>query len=375
MSARATLHWAPLFLAAAIAGCGSNDEPALISRPPVAVAPVEARRLVERILVTGELVAANEASVAAEVEGRVTSILVDEGSAVEKGATVFEIDTERRQLELDDTRAQVEVARANLEQQERDTKRWRSLRASKTASQAKLDAAESALRLARSRLASSQARLGLAERALRNASVAAPFSGTVARRYASEGEYIEAGADLFDLVSFDPIEVEFHVTERDSGRIELGQMLDVRVAPFPDEVFHARVSMISPRIDPRSRTLRIKARIEDHKARLRPGLFARADLGVSERAAVPMVPEAAILQRSDGSVAFRMVGPDRVERLVLETGTIRDGYVEVASGLDVGALIVVRGHAPLVDGSRVDVRTRAGKPAVASGPSAAERAE
>jgi membrane fusion protein (multidrug efflux system) len=364
-----------LLFAAASAGCGAGEEPAAISRPPVAVAPVEARRLVERILVTGQLIAVNEASVAAEVEGRITSILVDEGSAVEKGETVFEIDTERRKLELDDARAQVEEARANLDQQGRETKRWRSLRASNTASQAKLDAAESALRLARSRLSSARARLGLAERALRNASVAAPFSGTVARRYASEGEYIQSGADLFHLVSFDPIEVEFHVTERDSGRIALGQVLDVRVAPFPDEVFHARVSMISPQIDPRSRTLRIKARLENCESRLRPGLFARADLGVSERQAVPMVPETAILQRSDGSVVFRMVGPDQVERVVLETGTIRDGYVEVVSGLDVGALIVVRGQAQLVDGSVVDVRTRADESAVAAAPSAKMNAQ
>jgi len=129
--------------------------------------------------------------------------------------------------------------------------------------------------------------------------------------------------------------------------------------------------MISPRIDPRSRTLRVKARIENCETRLRPGLFARADLGVSERPAVPMVPESAILQRSDGSIAFRMVGTDQVERLVLDTGTIRDGYVEVVSGLAAGDLIVVRGHARLVDGSRVDVRTKAGEPAVAAAPAAA----
>jgi membrane fusion protein (multidrug efflux system) len=208
--------------------------------------------------------------------------------------------------------------------------------------------------------------LGLAERALRNASVVAPFAGIIARRHASEGEFISPGTDLFDLVSRDPVEVEFRVTERDSGRIELGQNLEVRVAPFPGEVFPALVTMISPQIDPRSRTLRVKARVEDERQRLRPGLFARADLGVSERAAVPMIPESAILQRSDGSVVFRMVGTDRVERVLLTTGIIRDGYVEVVEGLAEGDVIVVRGHARLVDGSPVEVRTRTGEPAVAA---------
>jgi len=368
MTARAWRTALRLLPFVALAACDGAEEAAVISRPPVAVTAVEARDIVDRILVTGELIAVNEASVAAEVDGRVTSILVEEGAAVEKGETVFEIDTERRQLELDDARAQVEEALAHREQQERETLRWRRLHEGKTASQAQLDQAEAELRLARSRLTATRARLGLAERALRNASVAAPFAGIVSRRRASEGEFITAGTDLFDLVSVEPIEVEFQVTERDSGRVELGQWLDVHVAPYPDRVFRAEVTMVSPQIDPRSRTLRVKARVQDPERLLRPGLFARADLGVSERAGVPVIPEGAILQRSDGSVVFRMLGPDQVERVVLSTGAIRDGYVEVVGGLAVGDVIVVRGHAQLVDGSRVDVRSQAGKPTVAAAP-------
>ncbi len=79
-----------------------------------------------------------------------------------------------------------------------------------------------------------------------------------------------------------------------------------------------------------------------------------------------MIPEGAILQRADGSVAFRMVGADRVERIVLTTGVFRDGRVEVVEGLDVGDVVVVRGHARLVDGAAVDVRTASGAPAVAA---------
>ena len=144
------------------------------------------------------------------------------------------------------------------------------------------------------------------------------------------------------------------------------QPLDVRVASCPDEVFRATVTMISPRIDPRSRTLRVKARLENHDGKLRPGLFARADLGLSERFGVAMIPEGAILQRADGSVAFRMVGAERVERVVLTTGVFRDGRVEVVDGLGVGEVVVVRGHAQLVDGAPVDVRTLTGEPAVAA---------
>jgi membrane fusion protein (multidrug efflux system) len=363
---------APVLLAAVsvVAACGEEAGNRVISRPPVAVAPVEAHRVVDRILVTGELLAVNEASVAAEVDGRVTAIIAKEGAAVDAGEIVFEIDRERRQLELQDARARVEEARARYEEQENDTRRIRRLHASQTASDAQLDGAE-AERLARSQLSAARAGLGLAERAYRKASVTAPFAGVVAQRHVSEGEFVTPGTELFDLVSTDPVEVEFHVAERDSARVRIDQPLDVRVASYPDEVFPATVTMISPRIEPRSRTLRVKARLENREGKLRPGLFARADLGLSERSGVPMIPEGALLQRADGSVAYRLVDGDRVERVVLTTGVIRDGLVEVVQGIDVGDVVVVRGHARLVDGAPVDVRTSTGEPAVAASASGA----
>jgi membrane fusion protein (multidrug efflux system) len=353
-------------LLAAVPGCAEKAEHRHVEPPPVAVAAVEAQRLVEKIQETGELLAVNEASVAAEVAGRVTSIRVKEGSAVEGGEVIFEIDRERRELELNNARARIEEADANVAQQEREARRLRQLHASGTASQAELDRAETGLRLSRSQLAAAQAALGLAERALRDASVAAPFSGFLARRHVSEGEFVTPGRELFDLVSLDPIEIEFNLPERDSGRIAIGQKVDVRVAPFPEEIFPATVTVISPKIDRRSRTLRVKAAIGNREGRLRPGLFARADLGVSERAAVPMVPEGAVLQRADGSVVYRLDGADRVERIVLETGIFRDGYVEVVNGLRVGDVVVVRGQARLVDGAVVDVRDRGLAPALAT---------
>ena len=123
--------------------------------------------------------------------------------------------------------------------------------------------------------------------------------------------------------------------------------------------------MISPKIDPRTRTLRVKGVIDNSDGRLRPGLFARADLGVNPRMGVLLIPQEAILQRSDGSVVFRVAG-DSAERRVIETGTWVEGMVEVTSGLEPDDTVVVRGHTALIDGSRVSVRNYDGTPAVAA---------
>ena len=135
--------------------------------------------------------------------------------------------------------------------------------------------------------------------------------------------------------------------------MQVGDRVAVRVDPFPDEVFPGEVTHVAPTIDPRTRTLRVKARLSNPEGRLRPGLFARVGLGVSLRRGVPMVPEEAVLQRADGSVVFRLVGGERVERLRVRTGERRDGFVEIREGLAPGDRVVVRGHAELVDGARV----------------------
>jgi membrane fusion protein (multidrug efflux system) len=206
----------------------------------------------------------------------------------------------------------------------------------------------------------------MAERGARDSAVRAPFAGLVARRYVSEGEFVQPGQKLFDLVALDPIEVEFTLPERDSSRVVMGQPVQVRVAPFPDEVFHAEVAVIAPTIDPVTRTLRVKARMANPDGRLRPGLFARADLGVAVRDNVAMIPEEAVLQRADGAVAYRVIEGARAERRAMRVGVIRDGRIEVIEGLAVGDQVVVRGQDQLVDGSPVSLRDKVGAPVSAS---------
>lgn len=356
---------AAVMLAGLVAGCGSQDPVVVAGAPPVAVAVIEARDVVDRIEATGQLLAKADAVIAAELGGRVTVLRVEEGDAVEAEEALLEIDPERRQLELRDAEARAAEARASLAERQRELARAEALGARGAASQARIEATQTAVKLARSQLNAAQARLGLARRSLRDASVRAPFSGVVARRHVSAGELVTAGQRLFELVALDPVEVEFHLSEVDSARVSVGDRVEVRVAPHPEEVFDARVTVVSPTIDASTRTLRVKGEIDNADGRLRPGLFARADLGVAVREGVPMVPQEAVLQRADGAVVFVLDGVDHVRRVNVRTGVYEDRAVEVRGDLAPGMRVVVRGHAELVDGSRVSVRNPDGTLAAA----------
>lgn len=362
-SARITRAAALVSTLALGAACGSETPTAAVAAPPVLVGEVETRRVEDRIEATGQLLAPSQAAVAAQVGGQVTGIARDEGAAVAEGELVIEIDPERRRLEAASAGAMLAQAEAQASEAERELARIEKLHAQGVAADAKLDQVRTALRTAVSSRESLAAQLGMAERSLRDSNVTAPFAGLVARRYVSEGEFVAPGQKLFDLVALDPIEVEFHLPERDSSRVVVGAPVIVRVAPFPDQEFAATVTVVSPTIDPSTRTLRVKAALANPDGRLRPGLFARADLGVAVRDGVAMIPEEAVLQRADGPVAFRMVGADRVERRNLELGVIRGGLIEVRSGLAPGDRVVLRGQSDLVDGAVVSVRDVAGQPA------------
>jgi membrane fusion protein (multidrug efflux system) len=337
-------------------GCAGEEGPAEAPARPVVTASVKVADIQERISATGQLQAKDRAEIAAEVPGQVTSIAVEEGGAVEAGGVVLEIDPQKRELELADVRAHLAETRAALTEQERAFARWKSLHDQNIAADSRMDEVETALALARSRYAAAEAKVGVAERALRDASVRAPFAGFVARRQVSRGEFVQVGQSLFELVALDPIEVEFHVAERDSARVAPAQGVDLTVEPYPGESFRGSVTVISPTIDPKTRTLRVEAQVANPDGRLRPGLFARVDLGVALRKGILLVPEETVLQRADGEVVFRTQEGNRVQRVTVTTGVHSEGMVEIVSGLGADDVVVMRGHAGLVDGVVVSPR-------------------
>lgn len=367
----ATLSLLPLL--GFVLACGDNEAALTIPPPPVAVAPVSIIDLTDEIEATGELTARFQARVAAEVSGRIEQILVRDGGEVAAGDVIMLIDPERHELELRSSRAGLTDANAGLREAQREAKRMRRLHGKSVAAQSKLDGAETALLRARSAVEAAQAKLGVAERALREASVTAPFAGFLAEHLVSAGEFVQPGRELFELVALDPIEVEFHLPEIDSSRVAIGNQVIVRVAPYPDREFTAEVVFISPKIDPRTRTLRVKGAISNKQGLLRPGLFARASLGIAQLTDLTFVPEESVLQRADGAVIFE-VKDGVAKRRVVTIGRHREGMIQIVDGLPPETIVVTRGHSALIDGMHISVRNLDGSPttpAVANGTAAA----
>jgi RND family efflux transporter MFP subunit len=358
MPQRSIRQWTTgLVLAMLGIACSEGDE--VVSEPALPLVTTERvvlADLEDRVTAVGEIIATHHAVLAAEVDGRVTELVVEEGSAIAADQPILLLDPAKRKLELDSARARVAEAVAQVENDRRQLARQRELFEKRIASQSSLDDAETKLRLAEAKLNAARAALGVERRALREATVRAPFDGLVVERKVSLGEYVRMGEPLVEVVSLHPIEVEFRVAEVDSSFVRLGQTVDVTVAPYPERRFQATVTVISPTIDPGTRTLRVKAALDNEEGLLRPGLFARADLGLSTREDVALIPSEAVLQRVDGSVVFLLEDGKRVRRRKIEIASFQEGNVAIEEGLAEGDEIVVRGQVDLIDGQSVRVQ-------------------
>jgi len=343
-------------------GCGQEEIQVEDLLPSVSIFRIEAMTFDEEIRASGDLKARFHTMIAAEVAGRVTELSIDEGGAVEADAVVLEIDPARRKLDLAAAEAKLAQARANLRKERSQTARIRELRSQNVSSIQQLEEAETALELAQSAVRAEEAEVGVNRRAVGDSSVAAPFAGLVARRSVELGEFVQPGTELFELVSLDPLEAIFSLTELDTERVEMGQHVAISVGAFPNRTFDGVVTFVSPTVDPATRTLRIKAEIDNSGALLRPGLFARVSLGVARRENVMMVPAEALLQRAGGASLYRVIDGDRVERVSVETGVTSNNMVEVRGDVRPGDRIVRRGHGGLADGMVVVIREGARPP-------------
>ena len=356
------------FFGLGLTACREEIKSAEVLLPSVSSYRVEAVTLDEEIKASGDLRARFHTMIAAEVAGRITELSIDEGGSVEADAIVIKIDPARRELDLAAAEARLAQARANLRKERSQTARIRELRAQRVASIKQLEEAENAFALAEAAVHAEQAAVGVAARAVSDSSVAAPFAGLVARRSVELGEFVQPGKELFELVALDPLEAVFSLTELDTERVHVGQTVEISVGAFPDRFFEGVVTFVAPTVDLSTRTLRIKAEVDNAKGLLRPGLFARVNLGVAKRENVVMVPVESLLQRAGGVSLYRVLKGDRVERVLVETGATANSMVEVRGGVSAGDLIVRRGHGGLANGMIVVVQDGGPAPVAAAEP-------
>ncbi len=225
---------------------------------------------------------------------------------------------------------------------------------------------------ARSRAMSVSQRSASVQSRLNDRTIRAPFSGRLGLRTVSAGQLARPGEAIVTLDDISQMKIDFDVPEARMNSLQVGTQIVVRSAAVPDQLNRAIVRFIDTRIDPRSRTVRARAYVPNENGLLRPGMLMSVDL-LSPARAMPAVPEVALLEEGNQSfvfVASGTAGPDgtglKATKTPIMVGARREGFVEVLSGIPVGAPVLVEGLVRLRDGQSIRVAGAASASAPAS---------
>ncbi|WP_416395109.1 efflux RND transporter periplasmic adaptor subunit [Allohahella sp. A8] len=294
----------------------------------------------DRVTAVGTLRSRQQIELTSEVSGRIVELNFEPGQQVQKVQLLVRLSDRQAKADL-------QVADATLEDARRQYQRASRLRSNNSISQSQLDALRTQLEVAEAQQVAASTRLA-------DHRIEAPFAGTVGLRDLSVGAYLNIGDSVATLDATGPMELNFSVPERFLGAVSQGQALSATSAAFPDETFRGTLAELGSRLDELSRTLPVKALIDNPDGRLKPGLFMSVSLILRERDSL-VIPEQAVLVQGRHAYVFVVEG-NKATRTRVVLGSREPGQVEVASGLSTGHQVVVTGQDRLSSGDLVTIQ-------------------
>jgi membrane fusion protein (multidrug efflux system) len=266
-----------------------------------------------------------------KVADTIRVIRFDSGDRVRRGQVLVEMSNVEQAADLAEARADNEAAQQEL-------RRYQELYDRGFASQARLDTVRAAANATEARMNAGGSRI--ADRTIR-----APFAGIVGLRTASPGQFMRPGDQIGTLDDIAEMKLDFDVPETQIARLQQGVQIIAATAAFPGRTFQGVISHVDSRVDPTTRTVRVRAMLPNTDEAIRPGMLLTVQVLANPREGLA-IPEIAILDRADGSFVYRVVSRDggqAVEEVAIRTGQRSGGMAEVLQGLGAGDLVVTEG--------------------------------
>jgi len=301
----------------------------------------------------GTVVASNGADVTTESGGIIAALHFESGARVKKGDLLVTLSAGTERADLARLQAQADLAKSEFTRLERLYKLDAISKSELDRAQADLSAARAGADAQRAKLAQKQIR--------------APFSGQLGIRQVNVGQYLSAGTPIVSLQAINPVFVDFTLPEQNQAAVQNGQTVSVVVDSQPGRTFSGVISAIEPMMDSKTRNFKVRARFDNADEALRPGLFARASIGLAKTASVVTIPQTSVSYNpygnsvyviqsvkgkdADGKVSDELV----VRRRFIKTGETRGDLVVVTDGLKAGEQVATSGLLKLQNDSKVKI--------------------
>jgi membrane fusion protein (multidrug efflux system) len=310
--------------------------------PVVEVDAVRTGRVVETREAVGTVRAFESITVTAKAAGVVQKISFEEGQKVKAGDVLLRLDDEERRADIEQAQAEIQRAMAQRDESSARLERAVALRRTGAGTEAQVTDLTAQVKTLESAIASAEARRRAAEARLEDVVVRAPFAGRLGTRSVSVGAYSSPGTRITTLDDLSRVRLDFAVPENLLGQLQPGQIVRATSAAYGQRAFEGRVSVIDPRVDPVTRTVRLTAEFPNPDEALKPGMFLSVALTVNARNHAVVIPEEAVVGEGLRHLVY-VVKDNVVERRVVQIGQRQEGRVEIVEGLQPGETIIVRG--------------------------------
>ena len=382
------LKWLPFGLCLlALAGCG-RDKPAVPAQPqavPAGVITVAATDVPYVGEFVGETESSQEVEIRARVEGFLEQIAYREGSVVEKGDVLFQMDRKPFEAALETARAELQAQQARLATASANLKRVGPLAAEDALSQKDLDDAQGSRDAAVAAVEGARSRVLQAEINLSYTTILSPVTGVTSFARKQPGSFIAPGPDsLLTYVSaLDPMRVNFSISENELLRYRK-LMADKKLAPAPEEKYTVKIVLADGSVVPApghitfgdasfskdTGTFLVRAELPNKDGALRPGQFVRVLMSGATWIDAIQVPQRAVMQGPQGNFVWVVDAESKAQFRPVAVGPLSGDQWLITNGLSAGERIVVDGGMKLAPGVPVQPVEPGQAPAAAGQPAA-----
>jgi RND family efflux transporter MFP subunit len=336
-------------------GCNKQEQKVVKERAVnVRVWTTENRSLRPFVESIGTLNPYEIVNVSSELDGILKSIHADEGSSITRGQLIAEIKETDYQLAVEQAAAVLKQAEAALANAKLEHQRKESLYKEELVTKQQFDDIVARLALAQGDVERAKAGLDLAEEKLTKTKIFAPMAGSVKEKKVTAGDYIRNGMFLVSVIRTDLLKLSFSVSEKDVGRLRMGQDVAFAVDAFPGREFRGQVKTIYPSLEEKTRSLQVEAVVANTDRSLKPGLFARVTLYTGPARGTIVAPITALLYDNSATKLFVVEG-DRAKERQIKIGQKYGEFMEITEGLKEKEIVVTVGQNNLMEGVLVNV--------------------
>jgi membrane fusion protein, multidrug efflux system len=306
---------------------------------PVSVVVVKEVNVQNKITVSGNVMANEEALLKPEAAGKIISLNITEGAEVQKGQLL---------AKLNDATLQAQFKKAAVQQKLTTEKeqRLKQLLAVKGVSQDEYDVSLSNLNAA-------NADIDLLKAQIMETEIRAPFNGIIGLKNVSEGNYLSTSDIIASIQQINPIKIDFSIPEKYASKIKTNDTVYLSMDGNSKQ-YVAKIYAIDPKIDANTRSLRVRALCNNDKKEIFPGSYVQVTLVLKSSSSV-MIPTMAVIPDLRGQKTY-VVKNGKAEFVKIETGVRTDTTVEVVSGLQSGDTVVTGGILSLKPGALVKIQ-------------------